>query len=244
MTDRIILALRGADRVAFLQDLVTNDIAQPDRLVWTALLTPQGKYLVDFFVLHTPECLLLDVAADHADALVQRLSMYRLRRDVQIETTDLKVARGLGTPPEGARPDPRADVLGWRKIGSEGGDDGTDFEALRVAHCIPETGVELIPNETYPLEVGFERLRGVDFRKGCYVGQEVVARMKHKIDLKKGLVRVAIQGSAPVGSEITAGDKIAGALFTQSGGFALAYLRHDRAKAGPLRAGEATLELL
>ena len=94
--------------------------------------------------------------------------------------------------------------------------------------------------DTYILEAGFERLNGVDFRKGCYVGQEIAARMKHKTELKKGLAQVIITGSAPIGSDITANGKPAGTLFTQSGGRALAHLRFDRA-GGEMKAGDAIL---
>jgi folate-binding protein YgfZ len=97
-----------------------------------------------------------------------------------------------------------------------------------VAALVPEAGVELVPDDSYILEAGFERLHGVDFRKGCYVGQEVTARMKHKTELRKGLVRVAVEGAAPVGTPILANGKEAGTLFSQSGGQAIAWLRHDR----------------
>ncbi len=155
--------------------------------------------------------------------------------------TDLKLARGTGPAPEGALPDPRHPDLGWRLYGDSDGDDGTDWDAIRVTHCIPETGIELTP-DTYILEAGFERLHGVDFRKGCYVGQEVTARMKHKTELRKGLVRVAVTGDAPVGTEITAEGKPAGTLYTQSGGSGIAYLRLDRAT-GPMQAGTAQVTL-
>ena len=113
--------------------------------------------------------------------------------------------------------------------------------ALRVAHLVPETGVELVADASYILEMGFERLNGVDFRKGCYVGQEVTARMKHKTELKKGLVRVDIDGPPPVpGTEILAGDKPAGTLYTAVQGAGLAYLRFDRA-GGEMRAGDARI---
>jgi folate-binding protein YgfZ len=114
-----------------------------------------------------------------------------------------------------------------------------DWDALRVAHVIPELGIEMSA-DSFPLEVGFDRLSGVDFKKGCYVGQEVTARMKHKTELRKGLTQVQIEGVAPVGTPITAGEKPAGTLYTQSGDKALAYLRFDRAK-GPMQAGDATV---
>lgn len=234
---RTILRVSGADRLTFLQGLVTNDVARAP--CWAALLTPQGKYLADFLILPEDGALLIDVDARLADELLRRLSMYRLRADVTIERTDLTVARGTGPAPDGAIPDPRHAALGWRHYGAAG-DDGTDWDAIRVAHTIPETLAELIPNETYPLEAGFERLHGVDFRKGCYVGQEVTARMKHKTKLKKGLVTVAVSGTAPPGTAITTADgREAGVLYTQSGGRGIAHLRFDRAAEGLTAGGAA-----
>ncbi len=241
---RRIFEITGTEAEQFLQGLVTNDLARlDDGLVYTAMLTPQGKYLADFFLLRRGDAILLDVDDSLAQPLVQRLSMYKLRADVTITETDLKVRRGTGDMPDGALPDPRHAALGWRLYGAEGGDDGTDFDAIRVAHCIPETGIELTP-DTLILEAGLERLNGVDFRKGCYVGQEVTARMKHKTELRKGLTVVAVAGRAPVGSEITTPeDKPAGRLYTQSGGHGIAYLRFDRARPG-MTAGEARVDPL
>ncbi|MFV0244590.1 MAG: YgfZ/GcvT domain-containing protein [Qingshengfaniella sp.] len=240
---RQIFRMTGADRSAFLQGLITNDMTRlADGPVYAALLTPQGKYLADFFLIEESDTtILLDVAAPLAPPLYKRLSMYRLRADVTIAETDLQVYRGTGPAPAGAHPDPRHPDLGWRVYGPEGGDDGTDWAALRVALIVPESGVELIPEDSFILEAGFERLHGVDFRKGCYVGQEVTARMKHKTTLKKGLIRVAIQGAAPIGTPILTEDgKPAGTLFTQSGGQALAHMRFDRMD-GPLTAATARI---
>ncbi|OIQ25802.1 MAG: folate-binding protein YgfZ [Alphaproteobacteria bacterium MedPE-SWcel] len=242
MSDRRILRLSGPDSHAFLQGLVTNDVNKLDQgLVYAALLTPQGKYLADFFLVPSKDsdAVLLDVAEDLGDAVQKQLSMYRLRADVTIEASGLQLRRGTGAAPEGAFADPRHAALGWRLYGDEAGDDGSDWDAIRVAHCIPETGVELTP-DSYILEAGFERLNGVDFRKGCYVGQEVTARMKHKTELRKGLQQVEIDGDAPIGAEITAHGKAAGTVYTQSGGAAIAYLRYDRAK-GPMQAEGTTL---
>ncbi|WP_291733256.1 folate-binding protein [Leisingera sp. F5] len=241
MSDRRILRLSGADARSFLQGLVTNNVdrldSPDDGLVYAALLTPQGKYLADFFLAPDGDAVLLDVEASLSEGLMKRLNMYRLRADVQVEMTGLQVKRGTGPAPEGALNDPRHAAMGWRLYGAEGGDDGSDWDAVRVAHCVPETGVELGP-ESYILEAGFEALNGVDFRKGCYVGQEVTARMKHKTELRKGFRTVEVEGTAPVGTEITAGGKPVGTLFTQSGGKGIAYLRLDRAK-GEMLAADA-----
>lgn len=234
---RQIIRVTGEDRLDFLQDLVTNDVTRAP--CWAALLTPQGKYLADFLILSDGDALLLDVDAGLAEDLLRRLGMYKLRSKVALEAVAMPIARGTGPAPDGAIADPRHDALGWRLYGQRG-DDGSDWDAIRVAHCIPESLIELIPNETFILEAGFQRLHGVDFRKGCYVGQEVTARMKHKVELRKGLVTVEVNGAAPVGSEITAGEKAAGVLYTQAEGRGIAHLRFDRA-GDEMTAGDAVV---
>ncbi len=242
-SDRTVLKVSGSDARKFLQDLVTNNLDN-EGLIYAALLTPQGKYLFDFFMLEQQGSWLVDVKNDRAAALAQRLTMYRLRADVVIEDSGLKVQRGLGAAPDRAYADPRHAALGWRMYGVETGNEARiDWDAIRVEHCIPETGIELIADETYILEVGFERLHGVDFRKGCYVGQEISARMKHKTELRKGLALVQIEGAAALGTPITAEGKAAGVLYTQAGGKAIAYLRFNRAK-GVLKAGGCSLTRL
>jgi len=240
MNARTLLRLSGPDANDFLQGLITNDVNKAKgSLVYAALLTPQGKFIADFFVTSDADALLVDVATSHAPTLAQRLTMYRLRADVQIEESPLGVSRGTGPAPNNSQPDPRHSALGWRLYSDTNQSDDTDWDALRVTHVIPETGIELTP-DTYILEAGFERLNGIDFRKGCYVGQEIAARMKHKTELKKGLVQVSIDGAAPIGTQITADGKPAGTLYTQSSGLALAHLRFDRAT-GAMLADEATL---
>ncbi|WP_299945654.1 folate-binding protein [uncultured Ruegeria sp.] len=243
MPNRRILRLTGKDTDSFLQGLITNDVQRlDDRLVYAALLTPQGKYLADFFLKRDDVSVLLDVAEDLADGLVKRLTMYKLRADVSIEDTELNLQRGTGPAPDGALPDPRHPDLGWRAYSqTPESDDDTDWDAIRVRHCIPETSIELTP-DSYILEAGFEALNGLDFKKGCYVGQEVTARMKHKTELRKGLRVVEISDTAPVGTEIQSNGKPVGTVFTQSNGKAIAYLRLDRAQ-GDMQAGEAIVRL-
>ena len=231
-TDRRVAVMTGKDALPFLQGLVTNDVLPLGKgpgIVWTALLSAQGKYLADFFVVNTGGALLLDLPSVVAEATLRRLAMYRLRADVQIAAVEMVVTRGLGDAPQGALPDPRHPALGWRGYGLIATDvPAIDWTAIRVEHLIPETGAELVPNDSYILELGFERLHGVDFRKGCYVGQEVTARMKHKTELKKGLVRVRLEGSAVPGTPILQGERPAGTLHSVAGDRALAWLRFDR----------------
>ena len=238
---RRILRISGTANRDFLQGLITNDITRIDAgLVYAALLSPQGKYMADFFLTADGDDVLLDADAAQADMLAQRLTMYKLRADVQIAATDLHLHRGLGHVPADAMADPRHDALGWRAYrDTPQDDDQTDWNALYVTHMIPQSGVELTP-DTFILEIGFERIHGVDFRKGCYVGQEVTARMKHKTELRKGLAKVSVHGDAATGTPITVGDKPAGTLLTRAGDQALAYLRFDRAT-GEMKADAATV---
>lgn len=240
---RALFEISGKDAEHFLQGLVTNDIDRLDQgLVYAAILTPQGKYLADFFLSRRGEAIVLDVAESIAAGLAARLGMYKLRADVTIAPLDLFVHRGTGDVPEDGLADPRDASMGWRAYRTKPQEvDDTDWDALRVAACIPETGIELTA-DSYILEAGFERLNGVDFRKGCYVGQEVTARMKHKTELRKGLTTVSVEGTAPVGTEITRDGRAVGTLFTQSGGTAIAYLRFDRA-GGEMTAGDARVSL-
>jgi len=239
--DRTILRLTGADRESFLQGLVTNDVRGLDKITYAALLTPQGKFIADFFLVPAPDAILIDVSSDLVAGLVQKLNMYRLRADVSIEKTEKYAIRGISQPsPAGAHEDPRHPALGWRLYSDTPGDPPSiDWDTIRVRHAIPEVGHELTP-ETYILEAGFERLHGVNFRKGCYVGQEVTARMKHKTELRKGFVSVDLDGPPPAaGTKVLTDDgKEAGELTTVADGGAIAYLRFDRAT-GPLSAGHA-----
>ncbi|MCV2874759.1 folate-binding protein [Rhodobacteraceae bacterium XHP0102] len=232
--NRKIIQITGSDREKFLQGLTTNAVPPVgDGLRYTAILSPQGKYLADFFMLNRGDDVLLDVDADLAAPLMQRLSMYKLRADVALSLSDISVAVGYGAQPDGAFADPRDAALGWRAYDQSGLPNSWDAEGwktTRIAHLIPEHGSELIPNDSYILELGFERLNGVDFKKGCYVGQEVTARMKHKTELRKGLARVKISGATEEGTTITADGREVGRIHSIAGDQALAYLRFDRAQ--------------
>ena len=239
---RKVIEISGEDRLHFLQGMITNDVKGLETgAVYAALLTPQGKFLVDFFLVPEGDVVLMDIPASEEESLMKRLTMYKLRSKVTLTPTDRVVSRGLGAAPEGAFQDPRTPEMGWRAYDGRPSEN-VDWDAIRVAHCVPEFGVELTP-DTFILEAGFAQLHGVNFKKGCYVGQEVTARMHHKTELRKGLKQVEITGTAPVGTEILTEDgKTAGTLFTQSGGRAIAYLRYDRAK-GTLKAGDALIAL-
>lgn len=243
---RAIFRITGSDREHFLQGLVTNDVAGLKQgLVYAALLTPQGKYLADFFLIPADDAILIDIAESIATPTIQRLSMYKLRADVEISDTRLHLHRGTGKPPADGFQDPRHPALGWRayrETAPEESEEQLDWEALRVKYLIPETGIELTP-DSFILEANFERLKGVDFRKGCYVGQEVTARMKHKTELRKGLGLIRLSGSVAPGTALTSDGKPAGKVHTVAGDHAIAYLRYDRAEKD-LMAGDTPAEWL
>ena len=236
--DRSVLKVSGADAEKFLQDLVTNDITK-DGLIYAALLTPQGKFLADFLIQRDENAYLLDTAKAAADGLIQRLSMYKLRADVTIDATDIAVR--VTMDPSIGLADPRSPALGRRVYGDA--DAVTEVEPrvwdeTRIKHVIPMVGHELIANDSFVLEHDFERISGVDFKKGCYVGQEVTARMKHKTSLRKGIAGVTFdEAGVSEGVDIMSDGKIVGTITSVAGLIGIAYLRFDRVGAEMTAAG-------
>lgn len=234
LPDRAVIALTGIDRVSFLNGLVSNDVAKaaPGRAVWAALLTPQGKYLHDFFVFATEGALLLDVRADEAEILRVRLSRYKLRAKVEITLSPLRVyATWGGDAPTGiVAPDPRHAEAGWRLLaaGLATTTAEQNYAAHRLALGLPDGPPDLEPDKTLLLEARFDELNGVDFGKGCYMGQEITARSKYRGTVKKRLVAVRFaQAAPPPGTPVLAGDEVVGDVRSGQGALALAMLRID-----------------
>lgn len=226
---RCIIRISGKDNRSFLQGLITNDIHKIDHgLVYAALLSAQGKFQYDFFLFADGEDVMMDIDQEMAAALQKKLMLYRLRADVHFQETALGVARGVERAPEGALQDPRHPKMGWRLYGQDLPPEMPfDWQAHRIRLGIPEAHSELTP-DSYILEMGFEQMNGVDFKKGCYVGQEIIARMKHKTQLRKGLRRVTCAEAVSPHTPILSKGKEVGFIGTQSGTEALAYLRFDR----------------
>lgn len=263
LRNRAVIALSGADARAFLQGILTNDIdlVSPNRAIYAALLTPQGKYLHDLFVAELDGRLLLETTSARVDDLLKRLMMYRLRAKVEIsdETADWQVAallpgNGTAGTAEGwlggiAFGDPRHANLGDRAIVPAGIDisahgllptTDSDYESLRLSLGIPGPD-ELLPEKSMPLECGFDELNGVSFTKGCYVGQEVTARMKHRNLVKKRLFPVEIEGTAVPGAAVLADGVTAGEIYSARDGKGLALLRLDLASRDDLSADGAVI---
>lgn len=250
LPDRAVLEVTGPDRVEFLQGLVSNDVALagPGRAVWAALLTPQGKWLADFFVLADGERLLLDVERAPAAMLVQKLSRFRLRAKVAVGLLDWHVhAAWAGTPNTAgtvAAPDPRLPEAGWRLLSPTPlpvSATPEDWNAHRLALGLPDGSRDLEADKTVLLEAGFDELAGVSWTKGCYMGQELTARTKYRGLIKRRLVPVAIDGALPPpGTPVLRGAAEVGTLRSGQGQAALATLRIE-ALGEVLACGDARL---
>ena len=231
---RAILNVTGDDAADFLSGLITT--APPDmagEARFGALLTPQGKILFDFIVVKTEQGFLFDVAASAAADFAKRLTLYRLRSKVEINVDDEK-AVALGEAPAAAisYDDPRSADLPRRHIVDVANAATTDwpaFEAARIAAGVCETHVDFGSGEVFPMDVNFDLLGGVDYQKGCFVGQEVASRMKRKSDVRKRTLVAKFDGASPEkGAPVVAGETTLGHLMSGADGRALALIRIDR----------------
>jgi folate-binding protein YgfZ len=240
---------------------VSNDVAlaAPGRAIWAALLTPQGKWLADFFIFATADRLLLDCAADQAGLITQRLSRFRLRADAAITpeslavhaawdralsgTTSAQPALSEGTI---AAPDPRLPAAGWRVLAASplaSNATAREYDAHRLALGLPDGARDLESEKTVLLEAGFDELNGISWTKGCYMGQELTARTRYRGLLKRRLLPVsAATPLPPHGTAISNGEREIGEMRSSLGTHGLALLRLDAVSA-ELHAGGVPLTL-
>lgn len=270
---RAVVRISGEEAVKFLNNIVTASVdkLESGEAAFTALLTPQGKIVVDFFAAAVPADegagFVLDVPAALADDLVKKLTLYKLRAQVEITLrSDLIVVGAIEKEPSAelglVYADPRHKGMGWRlvlpKDGAEaalqaGGMTLADeklWQGRRIVLGIPEGGKDFVYGDTFPHEADMDALKGVDFQKGCFIGQEVVSRVQRRDEgPRKRIVPVAFDVAPAQGAEIVAGDKPAGFMGSSAGRLGLAMLRLDRVEealqsGGKVIAGGVPLTLL
>src|SRR6185503_17398942 len=245
LPDRGVVKVSGEDARDFLNGLVTTDVTllQPGLGRFGALLTPQGKITIDFLITEAPAGhgggFLIDVPRPLAQTLADKLGFYKLRAKVAVENISDSMgvlAAWDGEPamkPDLAFADPRLEALGWRILVADliGADlvDSEAYEVHRIASGAPRGGLDFMYSDAFPHETNMDRLHGVDFDKGCYVGQEVVSRMQHRGTARTRIVRVTLEDFSPeTGVAVLGGDKQVGTMGSTAGGHGLALVRIDR----------------
>ncbi|MBY5354313.1 folate-binding protein YgfZ [Rhizobium leguminosarum] len=260
LKDRSLLFVSGADAQSFLQNLITTDISSlgPDEARPGALLTPQGKILFDFMIWQDGDGYMIETDAGQRDGLLKRLTMYKLRAAVTLApSTEEGVTVCWGEDAEGVRGSQgardsrfaKAGVTLIRRPGKHGDGKEALYDALRISHGIVTSGSDFALQDAFPHDVLMDFNGGLSFRKGCYVGQEVVSRMQHRGTARRRVVTVSAATDLPgTGTEITAAGKPVGTLGSVEGCSGLAIVRIDRAGAAmaagtPLLAGETPVSL-
>jgi folate-binding protein YgfZ len=231
---RDVLRLTGEETLPFLQGLLTCNVATmtAGELRYGALLTPQGKILDTMFLTRTEDALFIDVAAGRGEALLKRLSLYRLRARIEITAAPELVVHAApdGIPEDaiGGGPDPRLPTLGTRWIaeGMPDDDAAEAYEAALIAAGVPDFGFAFSEAEVFPLGVNLDALHGIDHKKGCFVGQEVASRMFRKGEIRKRTWRV--EGAhLEVGQTLTRDSRSVGTVTATAGDIGLAAIRRD-----------------
>ncbi len=241
LPNRAVLKIEGEDRLDFLQGLISNDVNKVTATdgIYAAFLTPQGKFLCDFFIAQENDALLLDIDAEAMPAFKKKLMMYKLRANVAIADVsaqyDVFAAFGDKTTQSGVFRDPRLEEAGYRAILPNGQDIENaepvpfeTYELMRIQLGLPDGARDMTVEKSILLENGFDELHGVDWNKGCYMGQELTARTKYRALIRKRLFPVMIEGDLPTpGTEITSGDKVVGEIHSGIQNMALATLKLD-----------------
>jgi folate-binding protein YgfZ len=234
LPDRALVRISGPDAKTFLNGLLTQEVLtlQPGELRFGALLSPPGRLLFDLFLLGQDDGVLLDVAAERRDALIQRLSLYRLRADVTIQPADgtVQVLWPAASGTTGT-PDPRLAALGHRHYGAPlpATADAADWHDHRLSLGIPDPAADAGSDITYPIEADFDLLNGIDFSKGCFIGQETTSRMKRRGAIRNRMLALDVEGDLPpAGTEVLNGERRAGQTLSGQGRRLMALLRLDR----------------
>jgi len=272
LPDRGVISVSGEDATPFLHGIVTQNIEtlKPGETTYSALLTPQGKVLFDFLILRRESGYLLDCARAQLGDLTRRLGFYKLRAKVEIaDQSDQRAVAALWNAPERvtapkdgvAFADPRTGALGWRLIAPEAAlretarargwslAEPADYDSHRVGLGVPEGGKDYDTSDVFAHDACIDQLNGLDFYKGCYVGQEVVSRMHHRGTARKRFVAVRGSNLPEPGATVTAGSTSLGKLTSVAENSGLALIRIDRAgealaRGEAIKAGDTPVELV
>ncbi len=224
--DRTVFSLSGEGVEDWLSGLITNDLSE--EITFAALLTPQGKIIADFFIYRWYEGLLLDTPRKFAADLHKRLRMYRLRVPIEIEETDLSVHAVWDDGPAGGFNDPRHASLGRRIVSTRSFKSTGDYNAHRLSLGVPESQWDFESVKVFPADANMDLLNGVNFSKGCFVGQEVVSRMKRMTTVKKRMRGIILEGNAEAGDRILSGERVIGDVLHTNSKAGMAMMRLDR----------------
>ena len=235
LDSRALIRVSGPDARSFLHNLLTQDVEtlKDGEMRFGALLSPPGRLLFDLFLIGETDAVLLDVAAERREALMQRLSMYKLRAQVEVVVDDRPV---FASWPEVATEfvvDPRLSELGGRAYGGDPASSATEanYAAHRLALGAPDPFADAGSDRTYPIEANFDLLNGIDFRKGCFVGQETTSRMKRRGTIKNRMLPLSFDGPPPAfGAEVLNGERRAGEALSGTTNAAMALMRLDRSE--------------
>ncbi len=235
LRDRSLIRVSGIEAQSFLQNLVTTDVVSlaADEARPGALLTPQGKILFDFMIWRDGDDFIIETDASQREALLKRLTMYKLRAPVALVADGEGATVSWDEPTAAGARDSRFTKAGidlFRQAGEHGSYAADAYDALRIANGISASGADYALQDAFPHDVLMDLNGGLSFRKGCYVGQEVVSRMQHRGTARRRIALVQAQSALPAsGTEITAGGKPVGSLGSVNGTSALAIVRIDRA---------------
>ncbi|MEP3653306.1 MAG: folate-binding protein [Litorimonas sp.] len=233
---RTVFRLSGEGVSDWLSGLTTNSIEE--NITFAALLTPQGKIIADFFIYKDGEDLLLETATKFAEGLHKRLRMYRLRAPIEIAETDLHVYAVWDEEDMQGHPDPRHASLGNRVVTETPMLETADYDSHRLSLGVPDSEWDFETQQVFPADANMDLLNGVNFSKGCFVGQEVVSRMKRMTTVKKRMRGIITDENAKAGDRVLSGERVIGDILHTNGNSGIAMIRLDR-----LRAAEHDLTL-
>jgi folate-binding protein YgfZ len=233
LKNRAVVKVVGVDSFKFLQGILTNDVNKllKDQAIYACLLTPQGKYFADFFLYLVEDGVLMDLCVLRKEEILKKLKMYKLRSDVDfIDLPEYKVVSSFSVSSEGAFfKDPRSSSLGMRGFVKEGNlEENDEYDLVRIANFIAEGDKDLIPEQSFLLEYGFDDLNAIDYKKGCYVGQELIARTHYRGEIRKQVVQIqAIDKLPALGTIIYRDEKKLGIVCSSVNNLGLALIRTE-----------------